>query len=160
MKCPIETGQAAEILLAYSSGEMDVEASAAFADHIRGCAACREQAEAQLAVWQVLDEWEAPPVTPDFDQRLYARIATEVSWWDRLWRPVFLRRAMPVAAAAAAVVAAVLMVRPPVASEPAVPRPAVVEAVSPDQAEQTLQDMETMREFSRIMRTEAAEPQM
>ncbi len=111
-------------------------------------------------MWRALDEWEAPPVAHDFDQRLYARIGNEVSWWDRLWRPVFLRRGLPVAAAAAAVIAAVLMVRPGAAPEPVAPRSAVVDTVSPDQAEQALQDMETMREFSRIMHTEAAEPQM
>jgi hypothetical protein len=65
------------------------------------CADCRGIA----AVWERLDEFAAPEVTPGFDARLYARIAAENArrpWWYRLLWP-------PVAPVAAAVVAALVL---------------------------------------------------
>ena len=52
------------------------------------CADCRGFA----AVWERLEEFEAPEVSPGFDARLYARIAAEEArspWWYRLlWPPI------------------------------------------------------------------------
>lgn len=52
------------------------------------CADCRGLA----TVWERLDEFAVPEVTPGFDARLYARIAAEEArrpWWLRLlWPPV------------------------------------------------------------------------
>ena len=52
------------------------------------CADCR----GFRAVWNRLDEFEAPEVSPGFDARLYARIAREEArrpWWYRLlWPPI------------------------------------------------------------------------
>jgi anti-sigma factor RsiW len=160
MKCPRETGQGPEMLLAYSSGELDTETVAAFEEHIRTCAACSEDTAAQQAVWYALDAWEAPAVTADFDRRLYARIEGKVSWWDRFLRPLLVRRGLPVAAALLVIVAAVLVEHPALRPAPPVPESAAVETVAPDQAEHTLQDMETMRELSRLMHTEAPAPKM
>jgi anti-sigma factor RsiW len=160
MKCPRETGQGPEMLLAYSSGELDTETAAAFAEHFRTCAACGKDAAEQQAVWSALGAWEAPGITADFDRRLYARIASEVSWWDRFARPMLVRRGLPVAAALAVTVVAVLVERPALTPASAVPESAQVEIVAPDQAEHALQDMETMRELSRLMHTEAPEPKM
>jgi anti-sigma factor RsiW len=160
MRCPIGTGQGPEILLAYSSGELNAETAAAFGEHLRGCAACREQAAAQLAVWNALDGWEAPAISADFDRRLFSRIERESSWWHGLMRPMLLRQGVPIAAAAAVIIAAVLIGRPAVAPVRAVPQSAVVDTVAPEQAEHTLQDMETLREFTRLMHAEAADPKM
>jgi anti-sigma factor RsiW len=160
MKCPLETGQGPEILVAYCSGEMETEAAAAFAHHLTACSACRAQVAAQRAVWQALEEWEAPRISADFDRRLYHRIENEISWWHRLMRPLWLRRGLPAAAAAAAALAAILVFRPAWTPPSAGSPDPVVEAVAPDQAEQTLQDMEALREFSRLLRSEAAEPKM
>jgi ferric-dicitrate binding protein FerR (iron transport regulator) len=71
------------------------------------CPDCRALAR----VWERLDEFAAPEVTPGFDARLYARIAAEekrrASGWRRWgWRPL-----VPLAAAAA-VAAVVLWVHP------------------------------------------------
>jgi hypothetical protein len=79
------------------------------------CADCRGFA----AVWERLDEFAAPEVTPGFDARLYARIAAEEArrpWWYRLlWPPI-----APVAAAAvAALVLYLHPVRTPDASKQA-----------------------------------------
>ncbi len=40
-------------------------------------------------LWSVLDEWEAPEVSRDFNRRLYARIERESTggWLARLLRP-------------------------------------------------------------------------
>jgi len=52
------------------------------------CADCRGFA----AVWERLEGFEAPEVSPGFDARLYARIAAEEArspWWYRLlWPPI------------------------------------------------------------------------
>lgn len=71
------------------------------------CPDCRALAR----VWERLDEFTVPEVTPGFDARLYARIAAEetrrTSGWRRwVWRPL-----VPLAAAAA-VAAVVLWVHP------------------------------------------------
>jgi anti-sigma factor RsiW len=160
MKCPKETGQGPEMLLAYSSGELDTETAAAFEEHIQTCVACGEDAAAQQAVWNALDAWEAPIATADFDRRLSARIEGEVSWWDRFLRPLLVRRGLPVAAALVVIMAAVLVEHPALKPAPPVRESAAVETVAPDQAEHTLQDMETMRELSRLMHTEAPEPKL
>ena len=65
------------------------------------CADCRGLA----AVWERLDEFVAPEVSPGFDARLYARIAAEEArrpWWYRLLWP-------PIAPVVAIAVAAVIM---------------------------------------------------
>ena len=65
------------------------------------CPACRGFA----AVWERLDEFEAPEVARGFDARLYARIAKEEArkpWWHRLLWP-------PIAPAVAVAVAAVIL---------------------------------------------------
>ena len=62
------------------------------------CADCRGLA----SVWERLDEFAVPEVSPDFDARLYARIAAEESrrpWWYRLvWPPIAPAIAIAVAA--------------------------------------------------------------
>ena len=80
MKCPIETRENAEVLLAYCSRSLDAERTAILDDHIRICPGCREFVEGQRALWKALDAWEATPVSADFDRRLYQRIQKEVSW--------------------------------------------------------------------------------
>jgi len=57
------------------------------------------------AVWERLDEFSAPEVSPGFDARLYASIAAEEArrpWWYRLLWP-------PIAPAVAIAVTAVIM---------------------------------------------------
>lgn len=68
------------------------------------------------AVWDRLDEFPAPEVSPGFDARLYARIAAEESrrpWWYRLvWPPI-------APAVAIAVAAVILFVNLPVSPDAA-----------------------------------------
>lgn len=154
MKCPIEEN--AEVLLAYCARKLDRETQAVLERHIAACPACREFQAGQEAVWQALDSWEAMPVSPDFDRRLYRRIEEETaraSWWSRLvqpFRPMFeaplMSRSVPLAAAACLLVlAGVIMERPGnvVVSEES----ASIESIQPDQVERTLDDMEMLRQF-------------
>lgn len=159
MHCPIENRDTAEILLGYCAQKLDAKTAAVLEAHIEICPACREFAEAQKAVWKSLDAWEAAPVSADFDRRLYARIEKEVSLWDLLlrpFRPLLARQGLPIAAAAVVIMAGVLLDRPSVSPAPISETSATVE-VAPDQAEPTLQEMETMRDLNRLMRPEGAD---
>jgi hypothetical protein len=158
MRCPIETPESAESLLAYCAHTLGPEDTAAWERHLKECAACRKMAADQTAVWTALDEWDTVEVSPDFDRRLYARIEHEVPWWAKIARPfgpALLQRALPVTAAACLAVTAGLLFnqadRIPV-------RPAVapVEAVQADQVEHQLEDMELLRDFSRTVRSDAS----
>jgi anti-sigma-K factor RskA len=95
-------------------------------------------------VQQTLEEFPAPEVSPDFDNRLYSKIAAEEekragAWWRKLlWRPV-----VPLAAAAA-VVAIALVVRMPDRSAPVEdPKQASVD-LDVQQLEQALEDLELL----------------
>jgi anti-sigma factor RsiW len=162
MNCPIESREGAELVLAYCAGRLDGARSATLEEHLRICPRCHEFVEGQESVWKALDAWEAAPVSPDFDRRLYARIEKGVSWWDLILRPfapLFVRQGLPIAAAAAVVImAGFLMERPGrLPSQVAGPTSATVESVAPEQAEQTLQDMEMMREINRLVHPENAD---
>jgi hypothetical protein len=160
MHCPIESRESAEILLAYCAQKLDAKSTALLEQHIEICPACREFAGGQKAVWNALGAWEAAPVTPGFDRRLYARIEKEVSLWDLLvrpFRPLLARQGLPIAAAAAVVImAGALLDRANIAPQPARDTTARVEAVTPDQAEHALQEMEMMQELHQIMQPAGA----
>src|SRR6476619_6436551 len=111
MRCPIETQENAELLLSYSARRLDPESAAILEAHMELCPACREFRAGQRALWEALDQWEARPVSLDFDRRLYRRIAEQeqMSWWARLFtplRPMFVRPALPLAATACLVLVA------------------------------------------------------
>jgi hypothetical protein len=160
MRCPIETQDGSELLLAYTCGKLDFEAAAGIEGHIRTCGACRKFTSSQRTVWDALDHWEAAPISPDFDRRLYQRIEREVGWWELLlrpFRPLRFRHGLPVAATAALLMVAGVLLERPIGAPP---ESAQIEAVPPDQAEHALQEMEIMREFSRLVPQESAEPRM
>jgi len=159
MNCPLETRNS-ELPIAYAAGELDAAAAAAFERHLETCAACQELANAQRAVWEAMDAWEAPPVSADFDQRLYRRIRQEESqpsWWKRFVRlavPLPLRQAVPLAATACLLLVAGLVVQdrhtaPPLSSAPA--------TVQVDQVENTLDDMDLLRQFNAPVPANSAE---
>jgi len=162
MKCPIETQENAELLLAYCARKLDPETQAILERHLVVCPECREFQKNQEAVWQALDAWEAMPVSADFDRRLYRRIAEEqapASWWSRLARPfmsgpALLSRGVPLAATACLLVlAGVILERP---YDVAVPEDLAerTESIQPDQVERTLDDMEMLRQFRLIPASE------
>ena len=97
MICLSKNEQGADLLTGYLAKTLDADGMAELDRHIQECADCR----GLVSVWERLDEFAAPEVTPGFDARLYARIAAEETrrpWWYRLlWPPI-----APVAAAAVA----------------------------------------------------------
>jgi anti-sigma factor RsiW len=148
MNCPMEDRNP-EKLVAYAAGELDRETAAAIERHLSVCPACRSLAAEQAALWNTLDIWEAPPVSSEFDRRLYRRIRDEVrlSWWERLsrpFRPMPLRQALPLGAAACLLVIASFLVQQPDKLAPVQPSSEVVQA---DQVERTLDDLELLRQF-------------
>lgn len=158
MRCPIESQETAELLLAYTAQRLEAEKAAIFEQHIETCPSCREFANAQQAVWKALDAWEAMPVSPDFDRRLYRRIEERGSWWNLLLRPfqpVLVRQGLPIAAAACLLVMVGVLVERPVVMN--VEQPAVqVESVQADQVDTALEEMEMLREFHRTVRADAS----
>jgi len=133
------------------------------AEHLRECPECAAFASTQRSVSAALDLWEAPPVSADFDRKLYARIEQQqVAWWDflvRPFRPVGGPRWLPVAAAAGLMVAVGLWVERPGETPVAVPASAQVQALPADQAADALQEMQVMQEFSNLIHSDA-EPRM
>jgi len=159
MRCPIETQESAELLLAYCSRKLDIARTRILEDHIQICPACRQFAEGQKAVWQALDAWEAVPVSADFDRRLYRRIEQGLSGWGRLagaLRPILFRQGLPITVAAALLIVASVLLERPAGVPPASPESVQAE----DPAEHALEEMEMVREFSRIVRADSAGPRM
>ena len=80
MNCPMEKPEGAERLVAYCARKLDARSTAAVEEHLPGCGVCASFVRGQNAVWAALDNWEAAPVSADFDRRLHQRIEREVSW--------------------------------------------------------------------------------
>jgi len=157
MNCPIE--KSAE-LLAFSTGRLTPPEAAKLEPHVESCPVCRKFVENQRAVWRALDVWEAPPVTADFDRRLFQCIEQSESWHDRWIRPLRLllvRQGLPIAATACLIVVAGLVSQRP--AEVAVPRPtqAAVETLQPDQVDHVLDDLQMLGEFTSTARSDAGE---
>jgi anti-sigma factor RsiW len=148
MNCLDKNKQGADILIDYLGGTLDPARSSDLQQHVRDCPDCRRL----LEVWDRLDDWQAPAVAEDFDQRLYARIAREsrLPWWRRallpsaslsIWRP-FWKPAIPLAAACA-VLALAFLVRTP---EPISTGEKVThfDKADVEQVEQALDDLELL----------------
>jgi len=141
----------AEVLVDYCSGALSGVRAAEIVRHIADCGDCRRVVEAQREVWRTLDQFAAPEVSPNFDVRLYARIAQEESApsWKR-WARRILQPAVPVAvwkpavslAAACAMLAVGLMVRLPDQAEK-VPQ-VHAEHVDIEQVASALDDLEML----------------
>jgi len=146
MRCPIETPEGMERLLDFSTGLSTAADAAALKQHLELCPACLEVVTGHQAVGAALETWEAPPVSPDFNRRLYRRIETEVSWFDRLLRPVrplLAWRALPVGAAACLLVIIGIAMRQTGSVTPA-PANAPIEIAQPEQVVHALDVMEML----------------
>lgn len=159
MNCPIESRNP-EMLVAFAAAELDLETAGALERHLAACPACRSLAAEQAAVWKALDAWEAPPVSPDFDQRLYRRIGGDApaSWWQRvtsLFRPLPLRRALPLTAIAGLLLMAGLLLQHQGKVAPVEPRG---ESVRAKQVETTLDDLELLQQFGAAGSAESGHP--
>src|SRR5579884_496768 len=151
MNCPVNR---ADLAMRRASGALTPEEQNEFERHLTECAPCRSLAEAQQAVWDALDEWPAAPVSDDFDQRLYARIAAEEAapWWKRLgitlphgafaWGP-----ALAVAFGCVAILA-VFLLQGPVIERHLAPGPtAQQKTIDIDQVESALDDVDMLNQL-------------
>ena len=112
MLCLKNTKEGAELLLDFCAGSLAPAQAVELERHIASCGECRDLVEAQTAVWEMLERWPAPPVSPNFNARLYARVAEESSGW-RKWVPGVLQPVVPYSiwkSAALAAACAVLVI--------------------------------------------------
>jgi len=152
MRCPIEAQENAELLLSYSARRLNPESTAILEAHMELCPACREFRDGQKALWEALDQWEARPVSPDFDRRLYRKIEEQekLGWWSRALgslRPMFMRPALPLAATACLVLVAGFIIDGPVRISPGTD-PQIRGEV--EQVERTLDDLDMLRQFNLV----------
>jgi len=162
MNCPIRTEETAEILLAYTARRLDPVKTAILESHMDVCAQCAEFRVNQELVWQALDAWEAPPVTPDFNRRLYQRIEFEASapWYVRLfttpwamWKP-----AIPLACAGLLVVAGFVLDHPATMTAPTPGAPSIrVSVTEAEQVENALDDLQLLRQLDSGATSSSAE---
>jgi len=149
MECPSKSAESSELLIAYVEGSLDRIAERAFERHLDTCQRCREMAASQRELWAALDSWAPVQISPDFDQRLYRRLAEDripQPWWQRLlsadwtWRP-----AMPLAAACIALIAGFMLREP----GPGPVQTVVIQPHGPqiEQVESALQDLEMLNQM-------------
>ena len=150
MRCPIETQENAELLLSYSARRLNPECTAILEAHMELCPACREFRDGQRALWEALDQWEARPISPDFDRRLYRKIEEQeqLAWWSRAFRslrPMFVRPPLPLAATACLVLVAGFLIDGPARVNPGADSQIRGEV---EQVERTLDDLDMLRQFN------------
>lgn len=153
MICPIERDET-DLLLDDAAGTLarrglHAEVAAELAEHMKTCPACTAFRRDQKAVWDALDLWEAPPVSADFNRRLWQRIdaAAAVPWYRNVaeslrianWKPM-----IPLTAALLLVVGGFLLDHPRAKTTAAPDSVSIVEA---DQVEQTLDDIQLLRQL-------------
>jgi hypothetical protein len=146
-RCPLENGNGAELVLGFCARTLAKDECTAFERHMLSCARCRELAAAQQAVWSALDTWTPEPISSNFDEKLYQRIAAEEQspWWQRLfqanwsWRP-----AMPVAAACGVLIAAFLLRSPEPVPPPQSPTQPKIRI---EQVERALDDIDMLKQL-------------
>jgi len=148
MECPIQARGKKDLLLDYCAHTLGAGPAAQMEAHIAVCPECKAWTEAHMRTWTLLDEWEAPPVSPDFDRRLRERIAMEreqTPWWKAIWQSVAarpLKPALSMALVALLLLAGLLFVRP--RSTPPV-RPGH-EAIDAERVEKALDDVDMLRQ--------------
>jgi len=64
-----------ELIVGYGARTLDPATAAEFERHMVSCAECRAGAALQKAVWAALDQSQDLLVSPDFDRRVFERIA-------------------------------------------------------------------------------------
>lgn len=154
MKCPVQSGENAEILLDYCARTLDAHRAALLENHMTECAECRAFRDVQSEIWSSMDDWHSIPISPNFDSQLFARIEAEEQkpWWRQwrgAWTSVTLEPALPIAAACLAVLASILF-QATIPVPAGIPAPAAQAQVKTDptdieQAETALEDLEMLR---------------
>ncbi len=103
-----------ERLYEFAAGQLEDQAR--WETHVAGCAACRLQVEQTRALFSAVEQLTEPPVSPDFDARLFARLdaleAPTEPWWQRLGDWLVPRRVLWTGGLAAAAAATFFVLRP------------------------------------------------
>jgi hypothetical protein len=167
MSCPIQSEEHADQLLAFTAGKLRGDAAAKLEMHMRSCAECEAVGKAQASVWNLLDAWEVPPVSSEFNRNLYARIdaSASASWLERFgaavnefFQPVFARPAFALAAATLVIATGFFLDHPGRYVSPKNNRVSLqasskgmsksyLNNVEVDQVESTLEDIEMLSQF-------------
>jgi anti-sigma factor RsiW len=153
MHCLMKSQEEAALLLDYCAGRLNDSSAREVQRHMAECVACSEFVAGQQALWNVMNNWPAPPVSTDFDLGLERRIreADSSSWIERAWhglRPAFARPALALAALCMVMVAGLLLQNPRTGVAPADDSHVRVEKIEPEQVERALDDMQMLRELS------------
>lgn len=69
-------------LSSLADGELEQDKAEMVQRHLLDCSACSLEFAALQDVWNVLDEYQAPPLSNGFEQAVLARIKAKTSWWD------------------------------------------------------------------------------
>lgn len=155
MICPLQNEETRDLLLDYSAGRLDAARAALLERHMETCAACGAFHAEQSAVWTALDAWEPMPASLDFNRRLWQRIddAANAPWYRALidslrfggWKPVF-----PVAVALLVIAGGFLLDHPRETKTAPVPPVQGVSFREADQLEQTLDDLQLLRQLDSV----------
>jgi anti-sigma factor RsiW len=159
----MEYREGTELLLGYVSGSVSTDASAELKRHVEACLACEKFVREQQAVWEALDAFEAEPVSAGFNRRLYQRMEEPVTLRERFsasWQLLRFWHGLPVAGAAAAalLVGGLIWQMPSTNRSATQQKPALTakaDVLQPDQLENALGDMEMLRDFNRVMRSDS-----
>ncbi len=155
MMCPMKVKESTEILVDYCAQTLERVRVAEFEKHMETCGDCRRFVSEQGDLWETMDRWTPISISPDFDQRLYAKIAQEEAepvwrqWWYRITRPAVPWMAWKPAvslAAACAVLTLGLTVHIPGPSDTS--SQIKPEKVDIEQVEKTLDDLDILMPLS------------
>lgn len=155
MQCPTRDGDQDGQLIAFAAGHLAPQEELAVRRHIANCEPCARFVQAQADLWSTLDEWEPLSVSPDFDAKVYARIAADIQqpWYKRIFRyrrPDWaFRPMMSIAAACAVVLLAFLLREPAPLKQP--PQSEISGAkVDIEQVERALDDVEMLKQLGMV----------
>jgi len=168
MRCPSTTGEDYGGLADYAAGRLSRRLVSVFDAHVSECGTCRVFVESQKKLWNVLDEWDADPVSFGFDRMLYARI-------DQVKERSPLRRlavftsgwvsnpAIPLVATLALLIAGFLAYRPARGVPEEAPKSVVVPVVDPfevDQLNRVMEDLQLLHQLDEVKDEAAASSAM
>lgn len=155
MICPLESEQL-DLLLDDAAGRLarrglDEATMTALASHMETCPACMAFRRDQKAVWEALDLWQPEPVSAEFNRQLWQRIdaVAAAPWYKALvdslrfgWKPL-----VPLAAAVLMIIGGFLLDHPKAAPPSLAGGVSIIEA---DQVEQTLDDIQLLRQLDTV----------
>lgn len=155
MICPLESEQM-DLLLDDASGRLarrglDEATMTALASHMETCPACMAFRRDQKAVWEALDLWQPEPVSAEFNRQLWQRIdaVAAAPWYKALADSLRFgcKPLVPLAAAVLMIIGGFLLDHPKATA----PSPAGgVSIIEADQVEQTLDDIQLLRQLDTV----------